>query len=160
MTTKVNQLQIIVDCHDAYSRGYPFEVATRYEELNSASQNELISDEWRQKLPEIEILCFLNHHRIEIETSWHDVFERLKRIIDYGGLLEYEEMMHVLTLRSELEFCKKHIKEEFQDQLDLLNQGLEETIKNNQKIQSECIVKCKNNISSFLESHWWWSNSK
>ncbi len=119
-----------------WARHAVFAEATRYEELKSALEKRLITDNWRQKLPEIEILFFLKHHQNQIETNWSGNFKRLKRIIDYGELLEYEEMMHVLTLKSELEFCKKHINEECLVYLELLDQGLKETIENNQKVQA------------------------
>ena len=153
---KIKVLQILNSLNYAYSRGHSFDVATIYEELNSASQAKLLDNSWRNKLPEPKIQQFLDFHRNAIETNWNQKYEQLRRIIDYGGFLEYEEMMLVLSLRSDLELCNKYLSSEYCKKLRVLDQDLKESIENNVSVHADCAVQIKNSYLPLLESHWWW----
>ncbi len=153
---KVKLLKMIDSLNDALIKEYSFDVATIYEELNSASQAGLLENAWRKKLPECQIQMFLDVRRNEIESKWNQKYEQLRRILDYGGILEYEEMMLVLSLRSGLELCKNYLSFEISEKLRVLDRGLKETIENNLSVQADCAVQIKSSFLPFLESHWWW----
>lgn len=156
MTAEIDCLSIATACNHAFSRAYSFDVAARYGELTAASQAGLISDEWREAVPDLDVQSFLDRHRPEIDTEWRKEFDRLKRIIDFGGSLGYEEMMQVLTLRSELEFCKHFVTEECLERLRSFDKEFPHAIARNRQVQGQCAGKVKSGVCRILESHWWW----
>ena len=158
MTEQIDVRRITDACKRAFSRRYSFEVAARYGELNDATSAGLVSNQWNETIPEHDIQSFLEGHRAQVETAWSKEFNRLKRIISFGGSLEYEEMMQVLTLRSELEFCRQYVSEACFRRLIGLDQDLRHSIAGSISAQSQRSRKVKNDVCRLLRSHWWWRN--
>lgn len=154
---QIDCLDVVESCIEAYEKGFVMAVAARYGELEEYAREGLITDIWRDSLPESSIHIFFKKHQLEGENEWQRQYAQLKRIVDYGGILIYEEMMVVLSLRSDLEFGKYYAGEGGMKQLLSVDQDLRQSIADNKKVQSDCIVKIKKSIGRVLpKAHWWW----
>jgi hypothetical protein len=151
----MNTEALVKDIKNAQKYDLAFDLAARYGEFMIAIKEGLINNNWKSKISISDIESSIEKQKIEIVSEWKNELKKIRQIIDYGGKLEFEEMMQVLTIRSELEFIYEILEITGSD-LENLDNPLTEVLKSNQKIHSQCVSKMKNNIYGKLEKHWWW----
>ena len=144
-------------CRTALQFGYASALATGFAELECAERHGIVDTGWRQELPVDEIREVIQRSHSEICRRWQQSYEQLKRILDYGGSLIFEEMVLVLSLRDELELTRTYVSDptEKLGAIDiLLRSGLHE----NREVQRECMRLPTRGLAARLSSHWWWGN--
>ncbi|MEM8996996.1 MAG: hypothetical protein AAGF23_19590 [Acidobacteriota bacterium] len=92
-----------------------------------------------------------------VKRQWDNSFEQLLRIVSYGGPMEYEELMTVLTLRSNLESSCRFVgadrRQKLRDELDPPFQG---TLEANRGEVMKLRQLGTADLSCLIPGHWWW----
>jgi hypothetical protein len=156
MPLPVTIRRIIDDSLTAYGQDCPFDVCARLGELLAATSAGLCNDTWRTVLPP-ETVAYIERREQEIQEVWRANLSRLDRVLSYGPGLDYEEMLLVLTLRSDLEFvaaCRPGVREH--SPLREVDGMLRERIQSNRRVWLDCRRRVVDRLYASLPSHWWW----
>lgn len=152
-----NRLKIAIDeCNLAFRKNWVFTCAARFSELVSAEERGLITAAWRKEVDVEKIKLAVEANRSEIEKEWLEDFRRLKRVVDVGGKHLFEEVMNILTLRSELEFTLGFVGEEQARLLAQFEEAFKENINENLETVRECQSHAQAGLDKYLSEHWWW----
>lgn len=155
MSQVIDHTDIVNACKRSFARGDCFEVASRYNELLDGHHLGLISNQWKSDLEGLPIQIFLSNNLEAIKQEWIWTFEQLARIIRSGQRVCYEEMMQILTLRSELEWCKKYVGEDDRTRLNVIDEDLLSFLRSNRTPHGQCGGIMKKQI---CQNHWWWKS--
>lgn len=150
---------LIKHCKDEFDENLAFPLAVSLSTLISLEEEELIKKNWRSQLEAEKMLTFVEINQEKIAQRWQDKYQQLKRITDYGGNMEYEEMILILTLRSDLESSIRFIVDKPTKLLAELDEDLREVLKINQDVLRDSRNSARRNTgdpSTYLQSHWWW----
>lgn len=143
-------------CVAALHDGSAMACAARAQELLEAESLGLISKSWRQSIDVAGAQAFIRTHQAEARAQWAADLAHLRSVLDFGGRLEYEEAMLVLTLRSELELAAKQIDVVGAGSLVDADALLSEALSENRSVVLQCRRKKSLGLAASLPSHWWW----
>ncbi len=146
-------------CQEMYDKNVPEEVAMTLSTLMQAEEENLIKRSWRSQLDVDAMISFIINNQAKIKQEWDSEYKRLKQILDYGGGMEYEEMMIILSRRSNIESELKFTDETPIKLLANLDEDLRDVLKINRDEVRDCRNAARNNVGclpSYLPNHWWW----
>lgn len=159
MTVEQSKEWLIEHCKEMFEEDIPGSVFTVLSTLMQAEEEELIKRNWRQQLDVDALTAFLKDSQAEVEKEWQREYNQLKRITDYGGTMIYEEMMLILSLRSDLESGLRFIATKPTKLLADLDEDFRDVLKINLSEVRDCRIAARRNsgaLSSYLSNHWWW----
>ncbi|MEW6734350.1 MAG: hypothetical protein AB1489_23695 [Acidobacteriota bacterium] len=146
----------INSCKEALTNRWALSCANYFAELLEAEENKIISSTWRKEIDVDELNLFISSNLITISKEWQEDFRRLKRIIDYGGKLEFEETLRILMLRSKLELTLRFVGNEYRELLMQNDETFRESIKENTATVKQCQNHTRGGLEYSFPTHWWW----
>lgn len=150
------QMKTIKYCSESFNRKNSYSCASYFADLILAEQNDIISDGWHTQLPTTDIQVLIDKKMDVVKRYWWEDFQQTSKILLYGGRLEYEEMMLVLSNMSGLQSIGAVFLMNQQDQIKTLYEYLTDLINNNIQMVNTCRNKPTLGLESLLPSHWWW----
>ncbi len=147
---------IIGDCRRGFAKEVLSSSVLGLARLLQAEDNRLIDTQWRKEIDVDKVTLFINHNLVKVEKEWYDDFEKLKRIIDFGGRYEYEEMMLILFLRSSLESYLRFLSNKEIKKLDEIAENFSRALRENKNLVEDCHTHVHYGIEKYFPRHWWW----
>ena len=126
--------------------------------LEAEEDKGLIKRSWRSRLSVDEMIDFIKSNTNKVENEWQREYKQLKKIVDYGGRMGYEEMMLILSLRSDLENGLRFVNEK-QKELVNIDENLRDVLELNREHTRDCRNANRKNtggLETYLTNHWWW----
>lgn len=155
--SKINKVEKTIYYHNnAFIKRQWYDCVQYYGYLEEAEEAVIISRNWRKRI-NIQNIAFIVHENLDIiEGIFENTFLHEKNILEFGGEMEYEEVMLILTYRSSLQSVARYLPPSryiIADDIDiLLAQALNTNINN----ASRCRNSKSVGVESVLPNHWWW----
>jgi hypothetical protein len=150
---------LIDHCQRMFKKNIAGSVFTVFGVLMEAEEQGLIKRNWRSKLDVNAIESFIKRNQSDVEHEWQREFRQLKRITDYGGYMEYEEMILILSLRSDLESGLRFVEKKSNHLLANLDEDLRAVLKLNREYTRDSRNSSRKHtggLETYLSNHWWW----
>jgi|GEM_PF-4690075 len=128
-------------------------------DLLEAEEAHIINAEWRQHIDVMHVENIVLMNSDWIAQRWDKQFRQLRRILEYGGHLLYEEAMLVLSLRSGLQSVARFLPTACATKLKEVDAYLAESLEQNAQMYNECRRKETIGIEKFVPTYWWWRGS-
>lgn len=134
-------------------------LAMNFSTILEAESESIIKKSWRKKINVDEVIALVKKHPQEVEKQWQEDYKQLKKIVDYGGAMEYEEMMLILGLRSDLESGLLFVEKKPEEILSHVDENLRAVLELNRQYTRDCRNANRKNtggLETYLTKHWWW----
>lgn len=153
------QEENIKDCIEEYQKQYSPALAVSLSVLLESEEDGLIKRNWRSRIKVDEMISFIKSATDKVEEEWAREYRQLKRITDYGGGMEYEEMILILSLRSDLESGLRFVSEKKLEILETLDEDLRAVLELNRNYTRDSRNSARRHtggLETYLTKHWWW----
>lgn len=156
MTPADQALETVAAARADCERGWTYPCAVGLGLLLDAQEAGVVDDGWRRAVDVEPLLATLEEGADEIADRRAADVAQLRRIVAFGGRLEFEEMMLVLTLRSNIASSGRFAGDPGDAAGAELDPELRDGLEENRDVVNECRRRDAVALVASPPRHWWW----